>query len=554
MLTLALRYFNTIRYLKLVQLKSLILKRLRFKRLRSLRGELKYRYPRYPIKDFIKKPQSIFPDFEFSFFGSSSFLHQVSWAGSQKSDLWRYNQHYFDDLCSDVTGQRRKLQLDTINLWISQNIPGSKPGWDAYPTSLRIVNWIKYDLSYQSLNASHIKSIYNQSLCLEDNIEWHLLGNHLFANAKALIFSGLYFQGDTPKNWLTKGANILKVQIQEQILEDGGHFELSPMYHAIILEDLLDLINIFEAFEVKQNHELKHLHMQIRKAALKMLHWSSVMLHPDGRLPFFNDTAINISAPFGALFDYAKSLDLGLLKISEYEEVKLENSGFYIWKNGSSKLFFDVGEIGASYLPGHAHADTLSIECSINGKNLIVNSGTSDYAVSELRAYQRSTAAHSTVEINGENSSETWSSFRVARRAKIVDRSSFKSNQSVFFSASHDGYYRFPGKYIHTRRIKCNSKLIEILDKVTGMSYGNLKINFFLAPEIKSEKLGSRLYKLSNITGEIDATIEFSDGEVELKDTFWYPRFGEQKKNTKLQVKFSGDMPKQIITKLIWIS
>ena len=285
-----------------------------------------------------------------------------------------------------------------------------------------------------------------------------------------------------------------------------------------------------------------------------MLYWSSVMLHPDGRLPFFNDAAVNISASFGALSDYATSLDLGLLRISEYEEIKLENSGFYIWKNGSSKLFFDVGEIGASYLPGHAHADTLSIECSINGKNPIVNSGTSDYAVSELRAYQRSTAAHSTVEINGENSSETWSSFRVARRAKIVERSSFKSNQSVFFRASHDGYYRFPGRYIHSRRIECKPKLIEILDKVTGVSDGNLKINFFLAPEIKTEKLGSRLYKLSNITGEIDATIEFSDGEVELKDTFWYPGFGEQKKNTKLQVKFSGDMPKQIITKLIWIS
>ena len=46
-----------------------------------------------------------------------------------------------------------------------------------------------------------------------------------------------------PKKWLKKGLKIYQQQVNEQILDDGAHFELSPMYHSIILEDMLDIIN-----------------------------------------------------------------------------------------------------------------------------------------------------------------------------------------------------------------------------------------------------------------------------------------------------------------------
>ena len=85
-----------------------------------------------------------------------------------------------------------------------------------------------------------------QARWLSNRLEWHLLGNHLFVNAKALIFAGLFFQNEA-NQWLNKGLKILKKQVSEQILGDGGQFELSTMYHALALEDLLDLVNISEA-------------------------------------------------------------------------------------------------------------------------------------------------------------------------------------------------------------------------------------------------------------------------------------------------------------------
>ena len=45
----------------------------------------------------------------------------------------------------------------------------------------------------------------------------------------------------------------------------------------------------------------------------------------------------------------------------------------------------DIGRIGPDYLPGHAHADTLSFELSLAGERVIVNSGISEYGLSSER-------------------------------------------------------------------------------------------------------------------------------------------------------------------------
>ena len=552
MFSIFIKYFYTIKSLKLIQIKYQILKRIQTKRPEFFDGKIKCKQPYFPLTSYIEKRQSIFPNYEFSFLGSSAHLAQVSWSGKQKSDLWRYNQHYFDDLCSRTSEPHRDLQLKVINLWIAQNIPGSKPGWDAYPTSLRIVNWIKYQLQYQNLNSFQLNNLYNQVLWLEQNVEWHLLGNHLFANAKALIFGGLFFEGDKADIWLSKGLSILKSEINEQVLEDGGHFELSPMYHLIFLEDLLDVINICNAYKIDHTQQYKETVSLCNTTATEMLKWASIMVHPDGRLPFFNDTAMGISTSYEALRSYANSLGIDFSNLCTLKVRRLEKSGYYIWQSSSSKLFFDVGEVGASYLPGHAHADTLSIECSINGRSLIVNSGTSEYSVCELRSYQRSTAAHSTLEINGENSSETWGSFRVARRAKITQRACNINGQSVIFSASHNGYSRLPGKYIHQRSVECTNNQIRIFDKVTGRLGGELRLYFYLAPQVIAKKLSSKRVSLENETGEIDAIIEFSTGYLELKPTSWYPEFGVEQKSSRLEISVVGALPEHIVTTLSW--
>ena len=153
------------------------------------------------------------------------------------------------------------------------------------------------------------------------------------------------------------------------------------------------------------------------KIIKKMFFWLNTMCHPDTEISYFNDSAFNIATPFPNLLKYHKSI---FSKSPQYQKTnkKLElthlaATGFIRLENRNATALFDVGEVGASYIPGHAHADTLSFELSIFGRRLIINTGTSTYENCKDRHYERSTAAHNTVEINKKNSSDVWHSFRV---------------------------------------------------------------------------------------------------------------------------------------------
>ena len=106
-------------------------------------------------------------------------------------------------------------------------------------------------------------------------------------------------------------------------------------------------------------------------------------------------------------------------------------------------MILDVGSIGPDNIPAHSHADTLSFELAFDGERVLVNSGTSTYEVSQRRTFERSTKAHNTLEINEQNSSEVWSSFRAGKRAKIFDLKIKRKADETNVSCSHDGYSRY---------------------------------------------------------------------------------------------------------------
>src|SRR5579872_3327434 len=197
----------------------------------------------------IAKPQSMCGPQAFRFLNHDGSVQSAAdWNSPVQQKLWLYNLHYFDDLTAGNSSNRTIWHCDLIDRWIAENPVMHGNGWEPYPVSLRIVNWIKWALGGADLKEAWLTSLATQTRGLEKRLEWHLLGNHLFANAKALIFAGLFFDGPEARRWLDKGLSILTTELGEQVLADGGHFELSPMYHSIILEDVLDLINAARTF------------------------------------------------------------------------------------------------------------------------------------------------------------------------------------------------------------------------------------------------------------------------------------------------------------------
>jgi uncharacterized heparinase superfamily protein len=144
---------------------------------------------------------------------------------------------------------------------------------------------------------------------------------------------------------------------------------------------------------------------------------------------------------------------LGLCTLSVHARTThFSDSGYIRLSSGHAFALIDVAPVGPDYLPGHVHADTLSFELSLFGQRVFVNGGTSQYGTDDVRELERGSAAHNTVVVNSENSSEVWGGFRVARRAYPRDLVINETPKLVSVTCAHDGYCRLSGKPTHRRR------------------------------------------------------------------------------------------------------
>lgn len=444
----------------------------------------------------------------------------ADWNHSEWPKLWLYNVHYHDDLNADGAEHRldehRKLLLD----WMQENSPTSGNGWEAYPTSLRIVNWVKWLIRNPNESATFKQSLADKARWLSVNIEYHILGNHLWANGKSLVFAGIYFDGAEADRWLQLGCRILSGQLDEQILADGGHFERSPMYHGIILEDVLDLIQLNTVYGKVLPATLVD---RLQAAIPKMIDWLSFMTHSDGQIAFFNDSTKGIAPSLGSLLSYAHHIGLSHDAPMVGSLHHLEASGFVRASVSDSVVLADVGSVGPSYIPGHAHAGTLSFEWSLGGSRVFVNSGVSTYDRNSERERQRGTSAHNTVMVNGVDSSETWASFRVARRASAEVISAKTDGSTVVFEAKHDGYMRLRPPVGHRREWKIDESYLGITDNLQG-KFHHAVARFHVGPDWKAiEEPGG--VSLCSQDGEC-LHVQVKGGDVRVEKSTWHPGFG----------------------------
>jgi len=474
--------------------------------------------------DPAQRPASLVGPQEFRFLNDNGTLDELGWDKPGIEKLWRYNQHYFDDLNAIDAPTRFDWHLALIRTWIAQNPPKIGSGWEPYPTSLRIANWIKWALAGNELPPAALHSLAIQARWLARRLERHLLGNHLFANAKALIIAGLWFDGGEADQWLKIGFCILAREVPEQILPDGGQFELSTMYHALALEDILDLINITRKYSAALNCNQQKQQADWEARLPDMQHWLHALCHTDGQIAFFNDSAFGIAPTLKELDAYASRLGFQAPTMVNAPNIWLADSGYGRLTRDEATLLVDMAQVGPDYLPGHAHADTLSFEFSLRGQRIIVNSGTSVYGTGPERLRQRGTAAHSTVTIAGEDSSEVWAGFRVARRAKILSAKMHLGENTLIAEGSHDGYRRLSGHPIHHRRWKLSYGSLIVEDRLTDNRHP-AQARFHLHPDIAARQVTPDR-GICLLPDGRELTWKVKGGEASLEPTTWHPEFG----------------------------
>ncbi len=339
---------------------------------------------------------------EFRFLNQNYSFNQgnVNWDFSSYGKLWTYHLNYFDFLADCSLEEGEALLSEYI-----KSVPNLKSGLEPFPTSIRLVNWIKFVLKFKYYPDEITRFIRSDAERLMGRVEYHIQANHLMENACSLWIASHFFRD---KRMLAKASRLLKKQLKEQFHEDGFHYEQSPMYHGILMERLLDCFQISKMCSETDLTVMALIHTVISRGVTK-LDW----FNKYNNVPQFNDSTNDELPVIKELFKAAEEVGI---KISDPSN---KSSGYYKLESGQLLVFCDYGSVGPDYQPGHAHADTFSFVLYHNGKQVIADPGISTYEMSKLRDYERSTLAHNTICINGEDSSEVWKQWRVVRRAKV---------------------------------------------------------------------------------------------------------------------------------------
>jgi hypothetical protein len=394
---------------------------------------------------------------------SHSFFDKINWNFNQFGKLWTYNLNYFDFLNQENISKETGLRL--VQDFI-KNDALLKDGKEPYPISLRGINWVKFLSNNKVKNVIINNTLYFHYCILFKNLEYHLLGNHLLENAFSLLFGAYYFQdGDLYK----KSKNLLISELNEQVLKDGAHFELSPMYHQIILLRLLDSIQLIKLNSAWKKDDL--ISFLEQKASL-MISWLCNITYKNGNIPMVNDATFNIAPNSKKIFTYAKHLGINS------QDIPLSDSGYRKINSNNYELLIDIGNVGPSYQPGHAHSDTFNFELIKEDNPVIVDTGISTYEKNYNRQEQRSTHSHNTVKIGSKDQTQVWGGFRVAKRAKITHL----IEKLNLIEASHDGY--LIDGYKHTRSFLWGEKYFILTDKINKSTRNKTKAFFHLHSSI----------------------------------------------------------------------
>jgi uncharacterized heparinase superfamily protein len=367
----------------------------------------------------------------------------ADWTLPGEPRLRRFHAQYGDEMVGWARLGRPDAAAAGMQAWIAANPPRPGDAWHPYPLSTRAGNWIAALSLAPELAAVDgvLESLRRQLAHLDRNVEDDVLGNHVVRNARALVLGGVAFDD---RHLLERGLGLLSRELPEQVLPDGGHYERSPVYHAIVLRDLL---------EVREASGETRLDGPIER----MRSFAAALARPDGMPAPFNDGPLEL----------APKLDLPPARrgLSVFAE-----TGYAVLREDRIWLAFDCGPPSPSFLPAHAHADALSFQLWVDGRPAVVDPGTYTYEAGADRDWFRSTRAHSTVAVDGRDQFEVWGAFRAGQlpRVRLLGDAPLEAEIET-------------GAVRHRRSIAVRDGAVVIEDSVDGAAGASLESTLPLA-------------------------------------------------------------------------
>ena len=517
-----------------------------------------------------------------------AYESEPRWHDPGVSHLWRYHLHYFnyviDLLCLDrIRGGCRGFErFRTLALsWIAANGAVRGDGWHPYTVSLRVVNWIHALTGFRdafdacpSSRDQIVRSLSAQITVLMKTLEFDVRGNHLMENVRALLWATTVFPKRLGASLHGRMMRLLEIEVAEQVLPDGGHFERSPGYHCVVLYDLLEI-----GFLLRRSGHTPHGWLDA--AIGRMWHYLQLIQTPDGRVPLLKDTAWDACLDPLSLLQLG-SLYLNLAKLDEEDPISLipwlfssraerkrvghgvdsspgfksvvfPSTGHAVVTDRAKQDYFiyDFGKVCPDYLPAHAHADIFTYEVFLDGIPVVRDSGVYEYTKGPWRDHFRSTRAHNCLTVDGVNQSEVWGSFRVGRRARVQDVCYFQTTDDLVIAASHTGFRRLKPSVSHKRVVWYRrDAFVVVLDFADGMGSSRLESFVHLAPTLSPEPGRARNTWRMGVDGSVwitfpkEANVDLRGGHPDNGDSSWYSeRFSQKLERRVFVTHYEGPLP-----------
>jgi len=409
------------------------------------------------------------------------------------------------------------LPLFTLNLIINnkdEKLIEFLKNWEKYNPYNYGLNWVSnLEIAIRSISILLAYIIYllknNRNAYIEELLFKHAFhiykdikytekcipNNHLIGEAVALYIFGNIFSSKYSKKWVSKSKNILKKYI-EHIKTDGTYEEASLSYHRFVIQMFLLYYYFSKIF--KDDFLWNKIEDRLEKSYI----FFKKIEKPNGTYPQFGDWDDGVyfklnnerienfgyfvnTLGYICSYNNRKNLEIMILEML-FENIKIKNNektklnlekAFDIFDQGKYGVCKDKNKyvfINNQNQVFHSHSDGLSIELSLNSKDLLVDSGTYSYNLDRnLREYFRSTRAHNTVYLGFDQSTQVGS-FRWIDQPKTILRKTDKgfSGEILYRNGSR-----------HFREVVIEDEKIVIKDVVSNKKRKFIEINYHFHPD-----------------------------------------------------------------------
>ncbi len=371
------------------------------------------------------------------------FINKQVWQKNHGSKSWNNYLHSFmwiKDVRSVGTDEARIFIRKKLLSWISESDYLNRCSWNQEVLSRRIFYFLTnlsffFETADNNFQKRFACNLNKQCILLFNSMNKEPAIKNKIFTVKSLILASLCFK-NLNKNF--EFSITLLSKIIKSTVIDGMHYLRSPSEHFYFLCSLLDIKNFFGNLNIKIPDDLN----QTVREMTMILNFFRI---GDGHLAIFNkydfigiDKINNLLKKVGHKYRLPKvSRCLGFNRVSK----------------NKLTLIMDCGKPTKE----KTQAGTLSFEFSHFLEKIVVNCGSPFVNNKDWDDAMRSTAAHSTLNINEINSSDIFFDKDTTTRIANVFSEQFEKNDNIWINSYHEGYKDIFG-IIHKRLIHIDLK------------------------------------------------------------------------------------------------